>query len=235
MILKPGVFSYPRSLYNECMEFGSLCYLSCAAKYRDRGQSSEKIVKQQIGHGKLCEWGVYHILNRAWLPVTKPDMSLIPANQKNFNCDLHLDVMRLHVKSQSISMVKKYGIGWMVEKNDPIVLRPTDNDIFMLCFLNLERHHVTLYKAIKSTDVTLLSPKNKKLKTKLVIGGFVPEKEERDEPYTIDFFDSRSTTERSVILSQNKITKDNIISIESYEDDMGKDVTRIWYFRGLRK
>ena len=142
-------FYFQREDIEACNEFVSSVFLTNSEKYKDRGSRSFKVMRQQIWEGKMTEIAVSTLLKNKWFNCSDPDMKVyFNPREKSYDADLTCDGINLHVKSQNINKLKRYGYGWMVQKNDPIVKTPKDNDVFVLCLINTTRRYVDIFEFI---------------------------------------------------------------------------------------
>lgn len=134
--------------------------------YQERNQKHNKIF-HQILNGKIAEYCAYFYLKNKKYNCTKPDLEIYDVKNKSHDADILVNQKtKIHVKSITIESYKKYGISFLVEKNDPQVITPTENNFYMIMlqktFLDYHCHSF-----IASKDIDWKSPRSSKLFTKL--------------------------------------------------------------------
>lgn len=154
--------------YAECNNFASRVVGTNVGEYVRRGQNNPETIRKQIIIGKLAEVGVSRLLN-----LTEPDFKVYPARKKSFAADLTDDLGRhYHVKCQEIKQSDMYGLSWVFQKTDPLVLSPTDRDILVFCQLDYKNCDLRIIDCVPALEAKDLfrAPKIEFLaKTKCVI------------------------------------------------------------------
>lgn len=216
----------------EARKFASSVFLSTKMKYAEREQKSEKLIQKQAFEGKLAEIAVHKIISNKWIDITYPDMKVYYGKDKSYDADLQCMGMNLHVKTQNTLMMKRFGKGWMVQKNDPVVIKPQDNDYFVLTHINLKKYYVNIVAFVKCSDVYYIRPTVSALaKTKLVIQTQdMKVKKKLDQKEIINFFETKNSVELTQIFRAKQLKKEDLINIETTYDDDGEEYLRLWHF-----
>jgi hypothetical protein len=103
--------------------------LGSANHYKSRGGFK----RGDLICGAMGELAVYKLCKKHGKEVSKPDFEIYDTKSKSFDADLRLDKKkRLHVKSQSLESVKRYGKSWLMQRHDPI-FKGTGYNHYMVC------------------------------------------------------------------------------------------------------
>lgn len=153
-----------------CYNFAEKCYLTNTDEYSKRNQKNFDKVKKDIAIGKIAEFGVYFIfLEQGITDISIPDISIYNKNKKSFNADLTCNKINLHIKTQTVDAAKKFGVSWLFQKNDPLVIRPQDNDYFIGTEYNEENFEVKILLSKKAKDLKYDKPVLEKLFSKTCV------------------------------------------------------------------
>lgn len=137
---------------NICNEFVENSYNSNVDYYAKRNQNDVSKIKHDIYYGKLAEFAVYQYLSIT-SDVTKPDTQVYNKYKKSFDADLIIDYrFNLHVKSQHICFVDKFGLSWNFQKEDLLITKPSDNDYVCLCSI-VDLSNVRIVAIKKASDL----------------------------------------------------------------------------------
>lgn len=116
-------------------EFSQKVLSTNLSEYSRRKQTNVSLIKSQIYEGKLAEFAVCDYFNKfTQLQCGAPDLNIYEKGQKSFAADLVLkNGTNVHVKSQNLESVKRYGKSWICQKNDPLVKNPSPHDMVVFC------------------------------------------------------------------------------------------------------
>ena len=109
---------------------------SSSRTYMKRGAPSQEKIRQDIITGRKAEIGAYLLLKEKYSDITKPDFKIYKGRKKSFAADLTTKSENYHVKSMSKSQADKYGLSWMLQKTDPLVVKPAPNDFLVPCLVD---------------------------------------------------------------------------------------------------
>jgi hypothetical protein len=100
--------------------------------YFYRGEQNKDKILEDLIIGAYGEWAAYEFLRIQGIKVSKPDMAIYSAADKTFKADLIHKDYDIHVKSQGLASVKRYGNSWLLQKSDKVVKEPSLRDILLL-------------------------------------------------------------------------------------------------------
>lgn len=130
-------------------KFSKECVSTNIDKYASRNQHDIHIIKNQIFIGKIGEYAVYRFLKQYGLNVTKPDVKIY-SHIKNWDADLKLDNLKIHVKSQYVKQSQLFGTSWTfqcgVNDKDKLFTNYDDNDY--ISFVKVFDEYVEIYSII---------------------------------------------------------------------------------------
>lgn len=153
-------------LLNEISEYARTHVESSKEFYAGRNQSHDYIFNQ-ILNGKIAEFSAYYFLKEKGYSLSPPDLKHYEQHEKSHSADLVINnKTHLHVKSITKDSLDKYGVSFLVEKNDSQVRRPTDNNFYMI-LIQENFLHYRVHRFIPSKSIVWKSPINRKLITKL--------------------------------------------------------------------
>lgn len=135
------------STYDKCIDFAEECYETNIEEYARRGQHSKWAIIQQITDGKFAECGVYVYLKQFSDSLSLPDFGVYSYG-KSYSCDLYYKAYKIHVKTQRKSTQDKYGQSYLLQKTDPIAIKPTLSDI--ICFTTVKDSDTVLLDGFMS-------------------------------------------------------------------------------------
>jgi len=121
--------------------------------YNQRGKSSDYKLLTDIIAGCMGEYAVYKHLKSSGIECSKPDLKIYGKGEKSFDSDLKSGESNIHVKSQTIQSVKRYGNSWLLQRSDPLYKSPTDNDILAFTEVNVEDQVVDIIGFCNATDI----------------------------------------------------------------------------------
>jgi hypothetical protein len=138
----------------ECWKFAEDVIDTNIKKYKKRNQKDRKRIMKQICIGKVAEWGAYQHLRDSGIEVSKPDMKIYPTKGKSFDADLSTPLFEIHVKTQTIEHMEKYGASWIFQNTDPLLAEPTESDLIALTHVNYkEMSKVLIVGYVSATAV----------------------------------------------------------------------------------
>lgn len=156
-----------------CEAFADMVLKTNQYAYAKRNQTDLNKIRNDIILGKLGEWGVYFRYIDQRRLLEPPDMKIYPINKKSFDADLQWNLYSLHIKTQSIDSMNRFGLSWMFEAKDPVLQMPNEYDIFVGCIATMGNKDndplVQIKCEIPFTEVIIGEPKLKKLNTKKCI------------------------------------------------------------------
>lgn len=125
------------SLYQEkvCSLFAENCYQTNKDEYERRNQTKKEKIISDIWIGKMCEYAVFNYLYAAGKKPTPPDIVIYPPKSKTFDEDINCSGNLIHVKS--CMKVDNYDPSWLFQPNDPLTIRPRDNDYIFFVLAEL--------------------------------------------------------------------------------------------------
>ena len=153
-------------LLNEISEYAKTHVESSKEFYAGRNQSHDYIFRQ-ILDGKISEFSAYYYLKAKGYSLRPPDLKHYEQHEKSHSADLIANnKTHLHVKSISLTSLERYGISFLVEKNDPQVKNPQDDNFYMVM---VQRSYLVYepHAFIPAKDIIWKAPINRKLVTKL--------------------------------------------------------------------
>lgn len=126
----PTILLSPEIL-SRCEDFAAAVVTTNLATYKRRNQGNQKKIIEQIITGKLGEFAFAD-----WLGTEEPDLNIYEKKDKSFDADLFAGNVKIHVKSQTADSAEKYGISWMFQREDPLLINATDHDWLGLCVVD---------------------------------------------------------------------------------------------------
>lgn len=143
--------SFSDALKKRVYQFSVDHYNSSKDLYNKRNFKNNNLI-DKIYYSKLAEFKVYHHLISSNRRCLSPDLNILSGYKKSYDSDIYCyshDV-HIHVKSCSIESANKYGLAWIVQKNDPIMQKK---------YLN---HWYAFVTYSNSTDMRLIGFLNSK-------------------------------------------------------------------------
>ena len=135
--------------------------------YTYRGEKNLTKMEEDIVIGTLGEYAVYNYLKSLGYKCSRPDLKIYGKKRKSFDADLRVyregfkaDVVNVHVKSQSMKSVKRYGQSWLFQRSDSLVANPEKSD--KMIFTNV---------CPKTWEVSVVGVVHPKLVTELGLWG----------------------------------------------------------------
>lgn len=115
-------------IIDKCRDFANKRTDKSLALYKQRGELNRQKIFADIFHGTLAEFAVSHFLSGC----SQPDLNIYDVPQKSYSKDLKFKDINIHVKSQALKASARYGLSWVFQKYDPLVLKPTKQDYLAL-------------------------------------------------------------------------------------------------------
>ncbi len=140
-------------LYEKCKKFANDRIEISKGLYAYRGENNKDKMVEDIIIGTLGEWGIYEHLTSLGYTVSEPDMVIYENKRKSYSADLCFDEVNIHVKSQGVESVKKYGNSWLLQRSDKVVKNPTEFDIFAFTSVDLETMKINILGYCWATDM----------------------------------------------------------------------------------
>ena len=134
--------------------------------YRDTHQLDLKKIENDHFVSKAGEESVRIVFEKLGRRVKGPDYRIYEGKQKSWDSDLYVDGLGLAVKTQSVSLSKRFGLSWTFQagtyRRDPILNQPEA----WVCFVEFD--HVTrqcrVFPPYQIKELTFGEPKLEKLK-----------------------------------------------------------------------
>lgn len=123
----------PPEIYNMCKAFAEKVVDTNLDEYASRKQFDKQKIISDILIGKLAEWGVYFIYLEDNRRLDPPDMKVYTADKKSYDADLRYGNYKLHIKSQTVESVRRYGHSWLFQTKDPLFVHSDEYDIIIGC------------------------------------------------------------------------------------------------------
>ena len=134
--------------------------------YRDTHQSNLQKIENDHFVSKMGEEAVRIIFEKFGREVKGPDYQIYDGKQKSWASDLYIDGLGLAVKTQSISLAKKFRLSWTfqlgTQRKDPIL---NDAEAWV-CFVefNESTHKCRVFPPYQIKELTFGEPRLEKLK-----------------------------------------------------------------------
>ena len=125
------IITLSQEVYDRCKQFADKRIAGSASVYAYRGESNKAKMVEDCIIGTLGEFAAFEYLKLKGILVSEPDLNIYENKKKSFAEDLHNDLVKIHVKSQSEKSFKRYGSSWLLQRRDRIVTSPTDNEYFI--------------------------------------------------------------------------------------------------------
>ena len=87
------------------------------------------------------------------LLCSEPDLKIYNSKDKSFSCDLNCGKYKIHVKSQTVQSVKRYGHSWLFQRTDPLCVEPDEYDIFAFTEVDLSSKTVQVIGFCNVLDI----------------------------------------------------------------------------------
>ena len=136
---------------NICREFANQSAGSSLDHYKKRGQSNPEKIKEDIFIGKTGELVVHKLYQEQDFELSLPDFNIYTKKKKSFAADLIGPKRNIHVKTQSMDSINKYGKSWILQKEDKIFKKYDEFDRIVLCMSNGET--VTILAILAFSDL----------------------------------------------------------------------------------
>lgn len=116
-----------------CIKFANDVVNTNVRKYAQRNQTDKKKIIEDIYIGKVAEYATYNYLKSKGRQLEAPDIKIYGAKNKSFSADLSDGSLMFHVKCMKHDTAKRFGLSWSFQKEDPLVTRPDNRDVLVLC------------------------------------------------------------------------------------------------------
>lgn len=140
--------------YDKCVDFADAQISTSQDLYAYRGESKVDKMVEDITVGKMGELASMMYLKDLGYDCSKPDFEIYETKRKSFDADLTCEDYKIHVKSQSMASVKRYGPSWLFQKRDSLVSDPEANE-YML-FAAVDGSIVHILACLKAVDIVEL-------------------------------------------------------------------------------
>ena len=140
-------------IFDKCREFANKRIVDSEKQYRYRGENSKDKMLEDIMIGCMAEFAVYQYLKELGHDCTKPDLTIYKARKKSYSADLIASGYNVHVKSQSLKSIEKYGRSWLFQRTDSLVSAPDEVDIIATASVDVKCRKVTLLGFISPISV----------------------------------------------------------------------------------
>lgn len=114
----------------EAQKFAEARMNADVSLYKKRGGVKET----DIYAGALAELAVYTLLKMKGENPTRPDFSV--HSGKSYGADITTSKGKYHVKGQTPESKSRYGMSWLMQKSDPLVKTPSDEDFLVPCLVD---------------------------------------------------------------------------------------------------
>lgn len=171
------VVELPFETFAQCNNFAHNVYETNKDCYQGRRQTSKEAVIRQIITGKLGEFAVYNYINAALgFHSNDVDLEIYDKKDKSFDADFRAGkidpsspIYNIHVKSILCTSASKYGLSWLMQKNDPVFKNMNKMDeVFAFCQV-ISKRVVHFYGFLHLPMVRLGKPKVSSLESKYAI------------------------------------------------------------------
>lgn len=138
------IINIDKRLLKKCKDFAAKRVGGSYDIYAFRGESRADKLFEDILIGALGEWGVKKYVESLGHVCNDPDMKIYNKRNKSFDADLKVDEVFVHVKSQGMRSVKRYGNSWLMQASDKLVSSPENDHLFAFTNVNLEDNTVKI-------------------------------------------------------------------------------------------
>jgi hypothetical protein len=134
--------------------------------YRDTNQFDLKKIENDHFVSKAGEEAVRIVFENFERQVKGPDYRIYEGKQKSWDSDLYIDGLGLAVKTQSVSLSRRFGLSWTFQsgiyRKDPILNKPDA----WVCFVefNESARQCRVFPPYQIKELTFGEPKLEKLK-----------------------------------------------------------------------
>jgi len=147
-------------LYETCTDFAQKQLVTSRSKYRQRNQSNQARITQQIADGKMGEIFAARHLRTQGYTCTEPDFEIYTARNKSFDADLVIDSQQaVHVKTQNAESARRWGSSWVFQaggvgygNTDPL-LDSTTKDWVVFVKLDAQTHSAMVIGPLEMAQV----------------------------------------------------------------------------------
>jgi hypothetical protein len=152
-------------LYEMCTDFAQKQLVTSRSKYRQRNQTNQVRITQQIADGKMGELFAARHLRKQGYVCSDPDFEIYTARNKSFDADLVVELAdpfesrAVHVKTQNNESARRWGSSWVFQaggagygNTDPLLDRTT-NDWVVFVKLDAQAHSAVVIGPLEMAQV----------------------------------------------------------------------------------
>jgi hypothetical protein len=147
------IINIKKRIFDRCEKFAVKRVTGSSDLYALRGEPRKEKMVHDILVGALGEWAIEEHLTSLGYECTKPDMKIYDKANKSFDADLFVDDVEIHVKSQGMASVKRYGNSWLLQRYDKIVAEPRDDQLFAFTNVDVEKKTATILGFCWASDM----------------------------------------------------------------------------------
>lgn len=115
------------AIKEKCRAFANKRTDDSLSLYQFRGEARRQKIFADIFYGVLAEHAVGSLL------LDNPDLNLYEVEKKSFSSDLKYKNLNVHVKSQGQESANAYGISFVFQRQDPLLVSPKAEDVIAMC------------------------------------------------------------------------------------------------------
>jgi len=117
--------------------------------YKKRGNFKP----EDILAGSMGEYATTLALRRRGIAASLPDFCIYKGRQKSYKADLSCNKNEYHVKSQTTDSRDKYGNSWLLQRTDPMLKDPKDNEYLIFTNVDIDKATVEILGCVKVKDI----------------------------------------------------------------------------------
>ena len=95
--------------------------------------------------GAMGEIAVFLMLKKRYKTVIPPDFTLYGIGEKSYDADIITRNKNFHVKCQTTRSKERYGSSWLMQRNDPILSKPTNKDYLVFTNVDIDKGEVEIH------------------------------------------------------------------------------------------
>jgi hypothetical protein len=138
----------------KCSEFADAQLKTESKKeYTRRGASDIGTVKKNIIVGKLGEIAMYQYLIKKGHELEKPDFAIYEGRKKSFGADLSTERYDIHVKSQGLRSIKRYGYSWIMQRSDKLTTNLDTDDLVAFLTVDVDNLEADIVGVVSAKDL----------------------------------------------------------------------------------
>lgn len=147
------LYKFSTADFIRCQKFAQDQLETSSKTYAYRGEKNLDKMEQDIIIGKLGELMVAKYVRSCGRSCNRVDFKIYTGRNKSFDADLISDECNIHVKSQGVTSIKRYGKSWLLQKNDKITRDPSKNDFLCFTSVDLENKTVEILGFVRVKDI----------------------------------------------------------------------------------